>query len=81
MTRSKNCFHPSTLNVEPLAQTRLGGMWWWKATSIEYANNFVATSRRALRGVGYEPEARAGLNREPYMHSIASLKAVETLQK
>ena len=71
MTISKNCFHPSTLNVEPLAQTRLGKMWWWKARSTEYANNFVATSRRA----------RAGLNREPYMHSIASLKAVETLQK
>ena len=26
--------------------------------SIEYANNFIATSRRALRGVGYAPEAR-----------------------
>jgi hypothetical protein len=25
----------------------------------------MATSRRALRGVGYEPEARAGLNPEP----------------
>ena len=51
--------------AEPLTQTRLGKMWWWKARSIEYANNFVATSRRALRGVGYEPEARAGLNLEP----------------
>jgi hypothetical protein len=61
----------SSLNVEPLAQTRLGKMWWWKARSIEYANNFVATSRRA----------RAGLNREPYVHSIGSLKAVKTLQK
>jgi hypothetical protein len=66
------CLQPeAVLNVEPLAQTRLGKMWWWNATSIEYANNFVATSRRT----------RAGLNREPYTHSIASLKAVETLHK
>jgi hypothetical protein len=27
ITISKICFHPSTLNVEPLAQTWLGGMW------------------------------------------------------
>ena len=65
-------FRPAAgLNVEPLAQTRLGKMRWWKARSIEYANNFVATSRRA----------RAGLNREPYVRSIASLMAVETLQR
>ena len=25
----------------------------------------MATTRRALRGVGFEPEARAGLNPEP----------------
>jgi hypothetical protein len=25
-------------------------------------SNFIATSRRTLRCVGYEPEARAGLN-------------------
>jgi hypothetical protein len=31
---------------------------------MEYANNFIATSSRALQGVGYEPEARAGLNPE-----------------
>ena len=57
--------------AEPLAQTRLGKMSRWKATSIEYANNFVATFRRT----------RAGLNLESYMHLVASLKTVETLQK
>jgi hypothetical protein len=54
------CF--STRNVEPLAQT-------WIRCECLYSNGHNGLtspkriqSSRALRGVGYEPEARAGLN-------------------
>ena len=52
-----------TRNVEPLAQT-------WIRCECLYPNGrngLMSPKRiqscRALRGVGYEPEARAGLNR------------------
>jgi hypothetical protein len=40
---------------EPLAQTQHGKMWRWKAKSIEYENDFIATSRRARAGLNPEP--------------------------
>ena len=58
-----NC-SPGT-KIQPLAQTWHAKMWWWKANPMECESNFIDTSRRTLRGVGYEPEARAGLNPEP----------------
>ena len=54
------------ITFEPLAQTLRAKIWCWKAKYIECQNYFIATSRRALRGVGftlspscrlYEPEA------------------------
>jgi hypothetical protein len=59
--------------MQPLTQTWHFKVWWWKAKPVECESNFIATSRRTLRGVGYppawkpygleaEPEARAGLN-------------------
>jgi hypothetical protein len=60
---NKQC--PSVVTFEPMAQTWPVKMCWRKAKIIERENNFVSTSHRALRGVGYEPEARAGLNPEP----------------
>ena len=32
---------------------------------MDIENIIIVKSRRTLRGVGYEPEARAGLNPEP----------------
>ena len=32
---------------------------------LSFINNCIGAARSALRGVGYEPEARAGLNPEP----------------
>jgi hypothetical protein len=59
----KQC--PSVVTVEPLAQTWHVKMWRWKGNSIKCESNFMVIFRRTLRGVGYEPEARAGLNPEP----------------
>jgi len=52
-----------TLNVEPLAQT------WIRCENLYSKGHYGLKSPKriqnshALRGVGYEPEARAGLNR------------------
>ncbi len=55
---------PSVLTFEPLAQTWHVKMWNWRPSSIKCKSNIINISSRALRGVGYEPEARAGLNPE-----------------
>ena len=41
----------------------------------------MATSRRTLRGVGYEPEARAGLNPEPGTLNLGFLFPKQTFRK
>jgi hypothetical protein len=49
----------------------------WKAKFIKTENNFMSPHSRTLRGVGYEPEARAGLNPEPGTNQFRSKDKVK----
>jgi hypothetical protein len=56
----------STWNVEPLAQTWIRHECLYSSGHNDLTSLKRIQSSRALRGVGYEPEARAGLNRLTY---------------
>ena len=69
-----NSVYPNR-NVEPLAQT-------WIRCECLYSNGHNGLtspkriqSSRALRGVGYEPEARAGLNRSTFGYLLPDAKS------
>jgi len=56
----------STLNVEPLAQTWIRCECLYSSSQNGLTSPKRIQSSLALRGVGYEPEARAGLNHSTY---------------